>query len=270
MMRFPRPTEPNGFCDAVRPAVENLQRALADRRKLTKDDFPELWRDYKSVLASAQHGKCGFCERDITTHGGDVEHFHPKAALEELPADRARWGRDDPYTGQMKESRRLNELCDRGYSWLAYEWTNYLVACESCNQKWKRCLFPVAESPRNIPPSPDKPETPLLLHPFGADDPVKHLRFSDIGSVEPRDMSERGRATIDTCGLDRPSLARARSFYARTAYELVRELLSADSPEATERALRQLRENGRPEAPHAGMVRSVFEVLSGADWTEIE
>jgi hypothetical protein len=271
MMRFVRPEEPTGFDAAVRVARERIDLALAEGRPLDeKEDFPDLWSKYKPVLAQAQHGKCGYCERDITTHGGHVEHFRPKGALQDLPDDPRERGREEPYTGRVASPRRLTRLCDHGYPWLAYEWTNYLVACERCNSGWKRCLFPVAETPRSIPPARARNETPLLLDPFGDDDPVDHLEFTLVGGVQSRGGSLKGRATIDTCGLDRSSLVRSRALIARGIEALLFDLHEATTPEAKERVLRRLREMGDPAHPHAGMVRSIVAVFLGLSWSEIE
>ncbi len=273
MMRFSRPEEPPGFAAHVKAAREHVEDALREERPLQDGDtdFPPLWRErhYKDRLARAQRGKCGYCERDITTHGGDVEHYRPKGRLEALPADRRKWGEEHLATGLMKVSRSLEKLCDQGYSWLAYEWTNYLVSCARCNQKWKRCLFPVAEEPRAVPPERSVLETPLLLDPFGDEDPVKHLAFTDLGQIEPRDGSPRGRATIDTCGLDQASVTLSRLEKARHVHDLLIDFLRAKDPEDHKRLVDRLLDMGNDEREHAGMVRSIFEVETSMEWSAL-
>lgn len=270
MMRFTRPDEPAGFREIVREARANIETALGRGRRLSDEDFPNLWSRYKAVLARAQHGKCGYCERDITSHAGDVEHYRPKAGLEELPTDPTNWGQEDPYTGNIAAPRRPARLCDQGYPWLAYEWNNYLVACESCNRKWKRCLFPVAEAPRSIPPVRGGVETPLLLDPFGDVEPSEHLEFTAFGTVAPRNGSLIGRATIETCALDRPSLVRSRAPIAADVGELLFDLLEAGSYPAQKRILDRLREKGDDARPHAGMVRSIVtETVPGLPWSDL-
>lgn len=271
MMRFRRPAEPPGFLGNVKEARERVEEALRSGRHLGdgEDDFPPLWRSFKTILATAQHGKCGYCERYIATHGGDVEHYRPKGRLQALPDDRSKWGQDHIHTGLMVKSRSLEKLCDQGYFWLAYEWTNYLVSCARCNQWWKRCLFPVAETPRSLPPQKGVNETPLLLHPFGDEDPIKHLSFTDFGQIEPRDGSAHGRATIDTCGLDQLSVVKSRKGIARRTNQVVMDILRVKDIEEHLRLVTRLREMGDEEREHAGMVRSIFEVETGLSWSEL-
>jgi hypothetical protein len=271
MIRFHRPEEPESFHRTVRAARANIDSASAKPRPLADGDFPNLWSRYKTILAAAQYSKCGYCERDITNHAGDVEHYRPKGKLEELPPKRADWGSEDPRTGNIASPRRLLTLCDQGYPWLAYEWSNYLVACNSCNSKWKRCLFPVVETPRPVPPVRGGTETPLLLDPFGEIEPLEHLKFSDVGAVEPRNDSPIGRATIDTCALDRPSLIRSRAQAAADVIALIMDFKEAKTEAAEDRLLERLCEKAAADRPHAGMVRSILsEAMPGLDWSQIE
>lgn len=271
MIRFARPEEPGGFAARVASARERIESALAEGRALEeKDDFPDLWSEYKPVLARAQHGKCGYCERDVTTHGGDVDHFRPKAGLDELPSDPHDRGREEPFTGRIASPRRVSRICDRGYPWLAYEWTNYVVACERCNRAWKRCLFPVAETPRPLPPAPDQVETPLLLDPLGDDDPEQHIEFTLEGGVMARGGSRKGLATIDTCYLDRPSLVRSRALVARNVDDLLMDLFRAATVKDGAIARRRLWEMGHPARPHAGVVRALVSKWLGVSWSEMD
>lgn len=57
----------------------------------------------RQALHKAQHGKCAYCERKLVRTDGDVEHYRPKAAVQQ--------GRQD--------SPRVP-----GYYWLAYKWSN--------------------------------------------------------------------------------------------------------------------------------------------------
>jgi hypothetical protein len=270
MLLFKRPDEPADFADVVKDAKQHVADAVASKRPLkTKEDFPNLWTEFKHHFSKAQRGKCGFCERDATTHGGDVEHYRPKNGLQDLPDDPSERGKEDEYGGFLREKRKLKWLFDMAYWWLAYEWSNYLLSCARCNRGWKRCLFPIAEVPRPRAPSSGDVETPLLLSPFGPDDPTQHLAFNEFGAIEARGGSDMGRATIDTCGLDQPSLVRSRSFVARRAYDLLRDLEQAATLEERKLALRRLRELGGDEQPHAGMVRSIVEVEVDIRWSEL-
>ena len=80
-------------------------------------------------------------------------------------------------------------------------------------------------SPRRLPPVEDEDETPLLLHPFGAEDPVDHLRFNELGEI--CGITDEGKATIEVCGLWRESLRDARSEKAELAYDHMRDYAEA-------------------------------------------
>ena len=72
----------------------------------------------KETLKNLQYHKCCFCEAKIThiSHG-DVEHFRPKGGFQ----------------------TSLNErLTKPGYYWLAYDFSNLFLACQICNQSYKK------------------------------------------------------------------------------------------------------------------------------------
>jgi len=63
------------------------------------------------------HGKCAYCESPYRAVDAlDVEHFRPKAGVDEAP--------NHP-----------------GYWWLAAKWTNLLPSCPACNQRRKHVEF---------------------------------------------------------------------------------------------------------------------------------
>ncbi|MCP4661944.1 MAG: hypothetical protein GY856_41605, partial [bacterium] len=200
---------------------------------------------------------------------GAVDHFRPKSAVSELEDDPATWGREKPHLTNV-EGRRPRPLSDRGYWWLAYEWSNFLFACERCNTAWKRSLFPVADrSRRALPPRPDTDEAPLLLDPYGDAHPADHFRFGDQGSVEPKDGSPMGFETIRTLGLDRESLREFRKEKARRANWLVRSLREAEA-EAVDEILDDILEMGHADYAHAGMVRIILKQEVDIDWSELD
>ena len=107
-------------CDRFSVAADDYR---AGRRKFTFSDSIYNHETVKEALILAQHGKCCFCEMKIADEG-DVEHFRPKSGYRQRTGDR---------------------LGRPGYYWLAYEWSNLLLACSSCNQRFKRNLFPLAD-----------------------------------------------------------------------------------------------------------------------------
>lgn len=235
--------------------------------------FDNLWKPYKAAFSQRQHGKCGYCEGRVTGfQAGDVEHYRPKALLQELPSDPSRWGTEQPHSSQVK-GRAPVKVSDWGYHWLAYEWNNYLLACECCNRQWKKNFFPVQEIPRRVPPDPAHPEVPLLLNPFDDPDPLLHLHFDELGQVTPFADSAYGRATIDTCGLDRrESLRQSRAEKAREVHQNLRIFDAAlDNKEAATAyaAGQDLLRAGQPEGSHPGMVRAIVAQRIGlSSWDE--
>ena len=276
MLRFTRPNEPTDFATRVQDARDHLTKKAG--KGLGKGDFPNHWSRFKDSFAKAQKKKCGYCESAVIgTQHGDVEHFRPKGALEELPADSKRLGREKPHSTSV-EGRELVHLCDEGYWWLAYDWSNYLLACQSCNESWKKCLFPVDETPRTVPPAQGTKETPLLLNPFDDPDPKDHLLFDpDLGQVSARNGSKHGDATIKTCGLDRESLRGFREQCAKRAQRHALVWIQAQGGMAgyspgrslEEEVVEDLRREGDERCPHAGMFRSIVEDITGCSWEDI-
>ena len=207
MIRVPRPAAPPVLTAAATAAataelVAEAERAAAEGRPPQFRFKPSVYGHptVRASLAAAFQDKCGFCEtRPLPGSVSQVEHFRPKA-------DR------DHGTGSV----------GTGYYWLAYEWSNLLLACSRCNGK-KGIWFPLADP---IAAASDhrgeiRREEPLLLNPT-SDDPTDHLRFVSspvVGDpdasavadvVVPVRGSRRGRTTIERVGLNRPDLVLAR------------------------------------------------------------
>lgn len=88
----------------------------------------------------------------------------------------------------------------------AFDWLNHLLACSYCNSHAKRDRFPV-----------DSHGQPLLIDP-STEDPFEHLLLTlSLGVYQA--LSEKGRFTIDVCGLNRALLVRGR-MQARRVVEL--------------------------------------------------
>ncbi len=154
----------------------------------------------KSALISAQNGKCCFCESKIIHIAyGDVEHFRPKAGYRQKASD---------------------DLGRPGYYWLAYEWKNLFFSCQLCNQRFKRNLFPIADSDlraRSHKGDLDR-EEPLFIDP-AADDPEEFISFREEIPYSIND-NPKGKATIEMLGLDRNELNEIR----RDSYEMLKAL----------------------------------------------
>lgn len=265
-MRYRRPRPPAIFESTVRDKRDEVRR----NRDNPGFKFVELWSAFKPAFSEAQGGKCGYCEIAVTgAQDGDVEHYAPKSEVAVLEAE----GQELSNSSRVK-GRKMKELSPAGYWWLAYEWSNYLLACAVCNQKWKGTVFPVREPPnRRLPPAEVVAESALLLHPFGRADPAVHLRFNEDGSVEAWRNSRRGLETIKTVGLDRPSLRVFRRFPISDAYQAIRELADArasGNAAAEDRAVRDLARLGESGRQFAGCVRAIVRQELGLTWDKVE
>ncbi|MDW3681610.1 hypothetical protein RA280_07585 [Cupriavidus sp. CV2] len=198
-------------------------------------------RTVKNALKAAQHDKCAYCEAIFSGNAsGDVEHFRPKA-----------------FSQQSKGSAKLYP----GYYWLAYEWSNLLYTCELCNRPVKRNLFPLQAPNTRARRSADDlaAETPLLIDPAGPADPREHIRFRNN---KPYGITEQGRETVTTMGLDRSQLDDARLRHIRVV-EYLRKIadLEAVDPQVTEviqEARTQLALLVKPEAPFSSMTQDLL------------
>ena len=147
-------------------------------------------RSVKDALIKAQHGKCFLCESKVTHIAfGDVEHFRPKAGY------------------RQKES---DELGKPGYYWLAYEWSNLFFACQICNQKFKKNLFPLDNPTKRAVSHEDdiKRESPLFVNPV-SQNPLQFISFRKEIPYALKN-SRRAKATIELLGLNRPELNEVR------------------------------------------------------------
>lgn len=110
------------------------------------------------------------------------------------------------------------------YAWLAYAWQNLYLACTQCNRhagnyfpvRGKRAPIPSAETFMNYLQSgsglwPDWPpkEKALLVDPCKAQSFFTHFTMQNDGLMVA--VSESGRETIRTYGLNRESLVRQRA-----------------------------------------------------------
>jgi len=167
-------------------ALQELEAKYASTGDVSYSDFKQpIYGYYSDALKAAQHNKCCYCERK---EEGDVEHFRPKA----------------------KVSQGEGEPKQIGYFWLAYDWENFLFSCKICNQSYKKDYFPLADNTKRATPSSRNlsAEEPLLINP-ATENPEDFLDFEGEFIVA-KDGNEKGKATIEYCGLDREPLNEAR------------------------------------------------------------
>lgn len=264
MIHHSRPPRPTGW--PPRSITDAQDAVRADRAAGLAPTFPDHWRAYKDQFEPAQFGKCGFCESKVTVVSvGAVEHHAPKSEVQALDAR----GEEHADSSNVK-GRKTPVLHAHGYWWRAYDWDNWLYACDRCNSAWKRCLYPVAEDPH---PAPDEATavTALLLHPYD-DEPLDHLDFDEQGFILAWQHSPRGNATIATCGLDRESLRKERAAVAGRADRHARRVAKAIA-EGTDRVLEDnvvdLLDLGAPASAWAGVVRATVRRVLALDWVDL-
>ncbi len=106
-----------------------------------------------------------------------------------------------------------------------------------------------------------------MLNPFD-DDPVLHLNYNDFGQIIG--ITDRGRATIETCGLDRESLRNAREEKAQRMDRLLREFLGTADNLEKQNIIREIIEMGKQDYAHSGMIRSMIYHEFELTWRDLE
>jgi hypothetical protein len=143
-----------------------------DRKKAEGGEpEPQVWARVKNYLFTLFHNKCGYCEANPRhVDFGAVDHYRPKSV----------------------------------YPGLMYEITNYVPACTRCNSGGKGAQFEVVG------------DLPLLLDPYDPSvESERHLYFHPVpsGKFAPgmvEGLTDRGKATVRICGLNRELLADIR------------------------------------------------------------
>lgn len=172
--------------------------AVAKREKVEFDNTIYGHDSVKAVLVAMQHKKCAFCEADVRhVAPGHVEHFRPKGGVNQDAAEK---------------------VVKPGYWWLAYEWENLLFACEVCNSRGKKNLFPLADPSKRCRKRTGalNAEVPVFINPADASDADPETLIDWRGS-EPiaTGGNVRARTTIDELGLARPDLWEHRKAHYR-------------------------------------------------------
>lgn len=179
----------------------HLQLLLDNPKDVRSETY--AMKAVKEKLIDIFDEKCAFCECNTAMGAAyDVEHYRPKAT----------------------------------YFWLAYEWTNLLLACQICNREYKKDQFPVSpdQATLSTPSFTDdgalhyaechinsarlNTEAPLLLHP-ALHDPAAHLYFLPDGDIEH--ITTEGQYSIKYYGLKRPKLVKGRGEIVRNMQDRI-------------------------------------------------
>jgi hypothetical protein len=243
----PRGPTPASLGTPTVTAIKNLIAGKIGRGERVKSkEYVSHWlkEDVRRPLWTRHGGKCGFCERqrDITRES-DIEHFRPKAGIS-------------------------GEASHPGYWWLAYEWTNYLYACKTCNQEWKKNQFPLlpsgirARAPQDSLPA----ERAALLDPF-EDYPEKCLcytwQFSNnrLVMVLGTDAAGRGDVTASVVGLNRVPLMEERAELLNSLQTQAWTMIAArrfNDPQTVKEMAKIIRFETDKKRPFAGFRRFYF------------
>lgn len=166
----------------------------------------------KDTLKEIFHYKCAYCEISTINQSGDIEHFRPKAEIEELKE-----------TGNSKP----------GYYWLAATWDNLLLSCMHCNRKNRQTLlgiennesigkksqFPLADERFRVRSHTQdiaqEEEVRLLIQPC-IDNPEDYFTYDiDTGAIVAKETSEfvknRALSSIHVYALHRAQLTHQRN-----------------------------------------------------------
>jgi len=208
----------------------------------------------KQALIEAQRGKCCFCESTITHISyGDVEHFRPKAGFIQQDGD---------------------SFTKPGYYWLAYEWSNLFLACQICNQRHKKNLFPLTRPANRARSHRDdvSRERAVFVHPVD-EDPERFITFREFAAI-PKNRSTRGKRTIDALELNRQELAIVRRdiFEFARAVHLARQNLlalaktqpgglSPAQQSSLDEFNRIIRRSLLPESQYSSMMKALAEAM---------
>jgi hypothetical protein len=196
------------FSQAWQEEVKDILTEVVNTIAANQDPkFPSKWSKLKPHLIDMFHGKCGYCEARFTpTSFGDVEHYRPK--------------------GRVSEDKD-----HKGYYWLAYNPTNYLPACQLCNEPAKRDHFPIEGTRARSEADVLDDERPLLIDPY-KDSYEEHLEFSPSTYVSPLGVPPRlpgdvigkttkGNYTISTMEIYREPIRHARQQEMMAAHQAI-------------------------------------------------
>jgi len=210
----PRPLSPEVLMEAkVVVSKATIEQKVAIGAKPISVDFPSHWLpEPRKLLWEHQNHKCCYCERERDEkRESDLEHFRPKAGLQEDPVH-------------------------YGYWWLAYDWDNYLFSCKACNQEHKKNQFPLLDGGiRAMGPADNLlSENPILINPFD-DNPEQFIGFDWEDSngffvkatATATDANERGKKTILIVGLNRKGLPEERAGFLLTLEAITTKMHAA-------------------------------------------
>jgi hypothetical protein len=278
VLPWKRPDPHNDFKTDASALLDALRVDVAKRNgQPHSDDFNnrELWTAswgrrkqerglHKTALVGPDlwFSKCVWCEQVRPAKRElDVEHYRPKVWVTE-------WKGEPPIVSDTPP-REIG--VGPGYWWLAFEWKNYSLSCKTCNQGWKRNLFPVAAPRARCVEGVEDIEKALLLDPASSFRTRDHFRWTVDGIVEP--TSSEGYATIVTCGLNRKDLTVRRGKVALDTSNTLSKFVDAlrrNDRDGQKEAFRTLAKSGSRSEEFTSMVRWYVEECLKCSWDELD
>lgn len=211
---FGRLEIPDGWLTSAVGAASEAAAAAPNQRSATVNARRMIWTGLKSSLAVLSSEKCWYCDSRQDRSYLAVDHYRPKAAVDGIPSH-------------------------GGYWWLAFDASNFRLACTRCNSAsrnsdgsvfGKQNQFPLEDEAMraNEPGHNLLRERPLLLDPTVSID--ASLLFFDVdGMARPNPRlcpagspsERRARATIDIVNLNQPGIRdRRKALAARMRRDL--------------------------------------------------
>lgn len=276
MIPWTRPQPHPRFAETAERVAGKVQKAVDERGHPHGDDFKgsEIWGGswkesqhpdglHKTTLVGEEswYAKCHWCEQHRPPRRElDVEHYRPKVEITE-------------WVGEpriVSDTPPAEVRVGFGYWWLAFEWSNYSLACGTCNRGWKRNLFPVSPPRAACVVGIEAIETPLLINPASVFRAGDHFRWTIDGHILP--CSDAGRATIITVGLNRRDLVVRRAKVANDTVEALtrfKNALLAEDERALDTIYDELAELGSRRAEFTSMARWFIEQDLQCQWHEL-
>ena len=200
--------------EKARRVTEELRNIPAPDRARFIERNSEIWQSVKSELERISHNKCWYCEVKSPRADFHIDHHRPKNRVKNPD------GTEEP-----------------GYWWLAFDPTNFRIACSYCNcphtgedgfVKGKSDQFPLPEGSirASSPNSNLNDENPILLDPTNPSDPSL-LWFLDDGRTCPRHseavgfLHRRAKETIDILNLNDIKIIEERKKLWRRCISLI-------------------------------------------------
>lgn len=216
------------------------------------------WGLLKKWLSNASGKKCWYCEAKSTRAPFDVDHFRPKLGV---TVDGVRLGRH------------------AGYYWLAYEWSNFRLACQRCNRPenderdtlhGKANEFPIQDEAHRCKTSVHllTSELPKLLDPCVQVD-CALLADGIDGEVKPAVPAgtwefERARYTIERLGLNEWNTPESK----RSTWQTLALLVAAVGINANQDVIDELNKYLSRDHEYSSFYRSAIGTHRDKAWVE--